>query len=102
LERLTFNERIELPPLLFLGRISLPLYLVHEPIIQYVAWIARPDQFWINGLPTPMPAWGTVVVIPVSFVLAILLERYVESPARKYLVSRPMANFTTSRRTTPA
>ena len=77
------------PPMLFLGKISLSLYLVHEPIIQYVAWIARPDQFWIKGLPTPMPAWGTAVVIPVSLVLAVLLEHYVESPARKYLGSRP-------------
>ncbi len=72
------------------------LYLVHEPIIQYVAWIARPDQLWIKGLPTPMPAWGAVVVIPASFVLAFLLEHYVESPARKYLGSRPR-DFTISR-----
>ena len=77
------------------------LYLVHEPIIQYVAWIGRPDQLWIKGLPTPMPAWGTVVVIPASLVLAVLLERYVESPARKYLGSRPRANFASSWRTSP-
>jgi peptidoglycan/LPS O-acetylase OafA/YrhL len=89
------------PPMLFLGRISMSLYLVHEPIIQYVAWIAHPDQLWIKGLPTPMPAWGSVVVIPASFVLAVLLEHYVESPARKYLGSRPRANFTSSRRTSP-
>ena len=36
-----------------------------------------------------MPAWGTAVVIPASLVLAVLLEHYVESPARKYLGSRP-------------
>lgn len=89
------------PPMLFLGRISMSLYLVHEPIIQYVAWIAHPDQLWIKGLPTPMPAWGTIFVIPASFVLAVLLEHYVESPARRYLRSRPKANFTSSRRTPP-
>ncbi len=75
------------PPLLFLGKISLALYLVHEPVIQYVAAIARPNQSWIEGLPTPMPVWGTAVVVPVSIVLAVLLERYVEIPAHKYLRS---------------
>ena len=76
------------PPLLYLGKISMALYLVHEPIIQYVAWIARPDQSWIEALPTPMPVWGTAVVIPVSLVLAVLLERYVETPARNFLRSK--------------
>lgn len=75
------------PPLLFLGRISLALYLVHEPIIQYVAWISRPAQSWEFGM--MMPAWGTVVVVPVSLVLAVLLERYIETPARNYLRSKP-------------
>ena len=77
------------PPLLYLGKISMALYLVHEPIIQYVAWIARPDQSWIEALPTPMPVWGTAVVIPVSLVLAVFLERYVETPARNFLRSKP-------------
>ncbi len=76
------------PPMLFLGKISLPLYLVHEPIIQYVAWIAHPDKSWTNGLSTPMPVWGIAVVIPASIVLAVILERCVELPARKYLRKR--------------
>ena len=75
-------------PMLFLGRISMALYLVHMPVIQYVAWIARPNQSWNGSLPTPMPAWGTAVVISVSLVLAVLLERYVETPARRFLMSR--------------
>lgn len=73
------------PPLLFLGRISMPLYLVHEPIIQYVAWIARPEAGWAQALPTPMPLWGTLIVLPASLVLAVLLERLVERPARRLL-----------------
>jgi peptidoglycan/LPS O-acetylase OafA/YrhL len=75
-------------PMLFLGRISLSLYLVHQPVIQYVAWIARPNQTWNGSLPTPMPAWGNAVAIPVSLILAVLLERYVETPARRYFISR--------------
>jgi peptidoglycan/LPS O-acetylase OafA/YrhL len=76
------------PPMLFLGKISMSLYLVHEPIIQYVAWIAHPDKSWTKALPTPMPAWGIAIVIPVSLVFAVMLERYVESPVRKYLGSK--------------
>jgi peptidoglycan/LPS O-acetylase OafA/YrhL len=79
------------PPLLFLGRISMSLYLVHETVIQYVAWAARPEQTWAGALPTPMPAWGTAVVIPVSLVLAVVLERFVEAPARQYLSSKSRA-----------
>jgi peptidoglycan/LPS O-acetylase OafA/YrhL len=73
-------------PLLFLGRISLPLYLVHEPIIQYIAWVARPSQPW--SFITPMPVAGIAVVLPVSLILAVVLHRNVETPARDYLRSR--------------
>ena len=68
------------PAFLFLGRISLALYLVHEPIIQYVAWAARPDHAWSSNM--PMPLWGIAIVLPVSLVLATLLERTIETPAR--------------------
>jgi len=76
------------PSMLFLGRISMSLYLVHQPVIQYIAWIARPDQTWNEALPTPMPAWGAAIAIPVSLVLAVLLERYVETPARRCFTSQ--------------
>lgn len=67
----------------FLGRISLALYLIHEPIIQYVAWAAQPDQAWTFNM--PMPVWGIVIVLPASLVLATLLERTIETPARNFL-----------------
>jgi peptidoglycan/LPS O-acetylase OafA/YrhL len=75
------------PVFLFLGRISLALYLVHEPIIQYVAWAARPAQAW--SFNTPMPLWGIAIVLPVSLVLATLLERTIETPARNFIRGRP-------------
>jgi len=75
------------PAFLFLGRISLALYLVHEPIIQYVAWAARPAQAWSSNM--PMPLWGVAVVLPVSLVLATLLERTIETPARNFIRARP-------------
>ena len=71
------------PAFLFLGRISLSLYLIHEPIIQYVAWVARPDQAWSFNM--PMPLWGIAIVLPVSLILATLLERTIETPARNFL-----------------
>jgi peptidoglycan/LPS O-acetylase OafA/YrhL len=71
------------PAFLFLGRISLALYLVHEPIIQYVAWAARPAQAWSFNM--PMPVWGIAIVLPVSLVLATLLERTIETPARNFI-----------------
>lgn len=74
------------PAFLFLGRISLPLYLVHEPIIQYVVWAAKPDQAWSSNM--PMPLWGIAIVLPVSLVLATLLERTVEAPARNFIRAR--------------
>ncbi len=84
----SFTQRLLSRPLfLFLGRISLALYLVHEPIIQYVAWAARPEQAWSFDM--PLPLWGGVVVLPVSLVLATLLERMVETPARNYFKARP-------------
>jgi peptidoglycan/LPS O-acetylase OafA/YrhL len=74
------------PAFLFLGRISLALYLVHEPIIQYVAWAARPAQAWSFNM--PMPLWGIAIVLPVSLVLATLLERTIETPARNFIKAR--------------
>jgi peptidoglycan/LPS O-acetylase OafA/YrhL len=75
------------PPFRFLGKISLTLYLVHEPIIQYVAWVGRPSQAW--GFDMPMPVWGIAVVLPVSLILAALLHRNIEVPARNCLRAPP-------------
>ena len=74
------------PVFLVLGRIALPLYLVHEPIMQYISWAARPDQAWSFNM--PMPLWGVAIVLPVSLVLATLLERTIETPARNFIRAR--------------
>ena len=78
------------PPFLFLGKISLALYLIHEPIIQYVAWVGRPSQAW--GFDMPMPVWGIAVVLPVSLILAALLHRNIEAPARNHLRAPPRSH----------
>jgi peptidoglycan/LPS O-acetylase OafA/YrhL len=87
-ETISYTQRLlNRPTLLFLGRISLALYLVHEPIIQYVAWAARPAQAW--SFTMPMPLWGIAIVLPLSLVLATLLERTIETPARNFIRVRP-------------
>ena len=83
----TTQRLLTRPAFLFLGRISLPLYLVHEPIIQYVAWAARPAQAW--SLQMPMPSWGIAIVLPVSLVFATLIERTIETPARYFIRAHP-------------
>ena len=83
----TTQRLLTRPVFLFLGRISLPLYLVHEPIIQYVAWAARPAQAW--SLQMPMPPWGIAIVLPVSLVFAALIERTIETPARYFIKAHP-------------
>ena len=74
------------PVFLFFGRISLSLYLVHEPVIQYIAWIARPNQAWSSKM--SMPLWWVAIVLPVSLILATLLERMIETPARNFIRGR--------------
>jgi peptidoglycan/LPS O-acetylase OafA/YrhL len=84
----SFTQRVlSWPAFLFLGRISLALYLVHEPIIQYIAWVARPAQAWSFNM--PMPLWGIAIVLPVSLALATLLERTIETPARNFIRGHP-------------
>jgi peptidoglycan/LPS O-acetylase OafA/YrhL len=73
-EAIPYTQRLlNRPALLFLGRISLALYLIHEPIIQYVAWAARPAQAWSFSM--PMPIWGIIFDIDPIGRLAVLCSR---------------------------
>ncbi|MDJ0827730.1 MAG: acyltransferase [Rhodobacter sp.] len=70
------------PPLVFLGRIGLPLYLIHEVVIYATAWATAPDRpFYFAA----MPAWTIAVVLPASLAAALALHHLVERPARARL-----------------
>ena len=65
---------LSLPPLVFIGRISYPLYLWHWPIL--VLW-----RHLING---EQPSAGEMVVLGLlSLIVATVSWRYIETPARQ-------------------
>ena len=101
---------------LFLGEISYPLYLFHEPFIQYLCWINYGDiskpqcefkaeleceeldidcgydtvdpckvewEEWQNK--RLIPVWNVPIVVVVSLLAAVMLNRFIEEPLRKKL-----------------
>ena len=97
-------------PMLYLGRISYALYLVHEEVRCYAAFLlngvrTEPDYHCDDDDPGRsqdpcddwktwrkkylIPPWAIAPVIAVSVVVAAILERVVETPAREYLRGGP-------------
>ena len=75
----------------FLGRISMSLYLVHEPIIYYINLVdyGGPivDQ-WKDGKQPDgysMVPWAIPIHIIISILAGTVLTLFIEEPARKYL-----------------
>jgi peptidoglycan/LPS O-acetylase OafA/YrhL len=69
-------------PVVFVGAISYSLYLCHWPVKVFT-------QYWFTGLYSPL--WMRLAIVPLSFVLAWLSWRYVETPfrtRRRQLLSR--------------
>ncbi|XXF76971.1 acyltransferase family protein [Myxococcaceae bacterium GXIMD 01537] len=62
------------PPLVWVGRISYPLYLWHWPLFSF-AYVLN------DGPPAPAVTWGLLVL---SIALAWLTYRFVESPLRSH------------------
>jgi len=78
----------------FLGKISMSLYLIHFPIMQYFCLILRyaaPNLLTLTDhrpmvMPNgTMPWWGVFIMVPISVLAAYLLEHYVETPCRKFI-----------------
>ena len=70
----------------FLGRISMALYLVHMPVMEWVKvaiygpyFEPRPSYTWNS------PSWSIPLQIIVSIILAAALTMFLEEPAKKRL-----------------
>ena len=102
------------PICVYLGKLSMCIYLIHYPLIQYLNFIVHgkalqwPDTFdcsrYINESQSQsveyrqcedilnrfhqaqiMPLWGIFVIVPAALGLAVILYNYVEEPCRQLL-----------------
>ena len=71
----------------FLGRISMSLYLIHEPLIYWIKLIVHGPAKWIDGKNPglTMPIWAIPIHVLISLVFGTLLTIFLEEPARKFL-----------------
>ena len=71
----------------FLGRISMSLYLIHEPLIYWIKLIVHGPAEWIDGKNPglTMPIWAIPIHVLISLVFGTLLTIFLEEPARKFL-----------------
>jgi peptidoglycan/LPS O-acetylase OafA/YrhL len=94
------------PTLMWLGKVSMAIYLVHHPTIYYVVWFHNCYTRGVCGpvdVPTAddgndhvinaylrdltLPFWAVPIVVLISIPLAALLYYFVEEPGRKFLRS---------------
>lgn len=64
---------LERPAMLWLGRISFSLYLVHAPLIGTVGYLVGPERWWLTAL----------VALPLSVGVAYVFYRWIERPAHR-------------------
>ncbi|MGK9146612.1 acyltransferase [Plantibacter flavus] len=64
---------LEVRPILWLGRVSFSLYLVHAPILASLAFAVGDERWWLVG----------VIGVPLSLVVAALFYRAVEHPSHR-------------------
>ena len=70
----------------FFGRISMSLYLVHEPIIFYIRFFFYGVWHWEDSEGSPnSPTWTIPIHIIISLIFASLITLFIEEPARKLL-----------------
>ena len=71
----------------FFGRISMSLYLIHKPLINWLKLIIYGPVEWEDGKNPglKMPAWAIPIHLVISLIFAVLLTLFIEEPARKFL-----------------
>ncbi|HEY4251074.1 MAG TPA: acyltransferase [Roseomonas sp.] len=81
-----FAEGLRHPGLVWLGRVSFSLYLVHLPLMLAMTHLLRDS-------PSPLP--GTAIAVALAFPAAALMHRWVEQPAHRLARRiRPPARLT--------
>ena len=71
----------------FLGRISMALYLIHEPLIYWIKFIINGQQNWVDGkkIETDFSFWAVPIHLAVSLAFGTILTLYFEEPCRRIL-----------------
>ena len=71
----------------FFGRISMSLYLIHEPLINWLKLIIHGPIEWEDGKNPglKMPVWAIPIHLVISIIFGALLTLFIEEPARNIL-----------------
>lgn len=82
-----FSQFFKTKVMQFFGKVSMSLYLVHEPIIFWIAFLINGPIEWTKSRPasTDFPLRYSPVHAIVSIILAVLLTKFVEEPIKKKL-----------------
>lgn len=85
-----FGRLLELKPLVWLGKVSFSVYMVHTAVLRVVSAVlkkAAHGEQNSDGLLVVAPTWGVVGVLVYVIVLLAtsgLMYRFVEDPARRW------------------
>ena len=69
----------------FLGRISMSLYLTHEPLIYWLKLAIYGPVGPNEGTNLTLPNWAIPIHITISMIFGILLTLFIAEPAREFL-----------------
>ena len=71
----------------FLGRVSMSLYLIHEPLIYWLKLIIHGPVEWVDGKnpEVKLPVWAIPIHLVISLIFGVLLTLFLEDPMRKIL-----------------
>ena len=72
----------------FLGRISMALYLIHEPILFWINFCTYGKVDWPDDKKpshVKLPLWAIPIHVLISLIFATILTFYLEEPLRRKL-----------------
>lgn len=95
----TLPGLLSIGPMVYLGRISFSLYMVHELV--HTTWNWMVDQFELRLLADLNGKLTLLAIIGVAFAGAVLLYHLVEEPARRWMRSMMKDNERARRDSAP-